>query len=113
MKTFSTLGLKPQAPEKKKEKEKKDKKKKDSFLKEISAKMVKSKPSREEKKKKRKERSLSPILSKRRIMKLGKASSSSFGAEDEVSTLGQNPSTWLNLLSHLQLELPNQLRGES
>ena len=92
MKTFLALGLKPQATEKEKEKEKKDKKKKDSSAKEIRAKKQKSKPSGEGMKKKRRERSLSPIpeermISKRRIMKLAKDSSSSSRAEDEVSAI--------------------------
>ena len=95
IKTFSALGLKPQAKEKEKEKEK-DKKKKDSSIKKASAQKEKSKPFREGKKKKRKERSLSPILeerrtSKRRAMKLAEESSSSSRVEDEVSTIGAEP----------------------
>ena len=47
MKTFSALGLKPQAKEVVKEKEKKDKKKNDSSVKEGSTQKQKSKPSGE------------------------------------------------------------------
>ena len=96
MKTFLTLGLKPQATKKEKEEKKKDKKKKDSFDKKTHAQKEKTKSSSEEKKKRRRERSLYPILeerktSKRRIMMLTEGSSSSSKVKDEVSTIRVEP----------------------
>ena len=81
MKTFLALGLKPQAPKKRRTRRRK------ILLSKRPIQKEKSKPSREDKKKKGGERSLSPILkekrtSKRRIMKL---------VEDEVSTIGIEP----------------------
>ena len=55
IKTFSTLGLKPQTQEKKKE-NKKEKKQNDPFEQKCSIQKVRSKPSEEKKKKKKKTR---------------------------------------------------------
>ena len=90
MKTFSTLGLKPQAQEKEKDKENK----KESAATETNSWKRKSKPSAEGKeKKKRRKRSLFPIPEERRtskkiIIRLVKESPSSSRAEDEVFAIG-------------------------
>ena len=106
MKTFSAIGLKPQAPKKEEEKEKekkkkkekeekmKDKKKKDSSIQDnVVAQKDRSKPSEEMKKKNKKpERSLSPIseerkISKRKLLKLAKE----YFSEDGESAIAVKP----------------------
>ena len=97
MKTFSALGLKPQAQEKEKEKGKKDTKKKDSAIEEASTRKGKSKLSKEGKEKKE---AFFLILEerrkrKRRVIRLAMDSSSSLRAEDEVSAVGAGTATTL------------------
>ena len=120
MKTFSALGLKPQALEKEKKKEKKKKKekekeekKKDSSIQKdvVAAQKVKTNPSKE--KKKRPKRSLSPIsegrrINKRRLLKLVE----DYSLEDGESATAAEPMDATTLTTELATRVSRPIKRD-